>query len=120
MKEFSSTTKSPPRGTYRLRLASHEVHELGRYLSAIAARVRAMTDRPEGHPIEKLTVDLAGAPAAPVAQLVLLGRLLRQALGGGVLLELAGVTPMIYTSLVAFGVPRDVTVIDTRGRRWAA
>ena len=115
MTRSSTTVQSPPRGTFRLRLAPAEVRELGRYLSAIVAKVRATT-----HPIGKLTIDLAGAPTAPVAQVVLLVRLLRRTLGDGVTIELAGVTPMIRTSLVAFGLPADVTVIDSRGRSWSS
>jgi hypothetical protein len=121
MTESSNTVQSPPRRTFRLRLAPHEVRELGRYLSVIVARVRAaMTDvdEPGPHSIRKLTIDLAGAPTAPGAQLVLLVRLLRRTLGNGVLIELSGVRPTILTSLVAFGIPRDVTVIDARGRPW--
>jgi hypothetical protein len=97
-----------------LRLAPAEVRELGRYLSAIVAKVRATT-----HPIRKLTIDLGGAPTAPAAQLVLLVKLLRRVLGDGVTIELAGVTPMIRTSLVAFDLPEHVTVIDSRGRSWS-
>ena len=79
-----------------------------------------MTGEPGRHPIRKLTIDLTGAPTAPAAQLVLLVRLLRRTLGDGVLIELSGVTPMIRTSLVVFGVPRDVAVIDSRGRSWTS
>lgn len=121
MTESSNIVQSPPRGTYRLRLAPHEVRELGKYLSVIVGRVRAaMTEADESGPysIKKLTIDLAGAPTAPGAQLVMLVRLLRRTLGNGVLIELSGVAPTILTSLVAFGIPRDVTVIDSRGRPW--
>jgi ABC-type transporter Mla MlaB component len=119
--ESSNIVQSPPRGTYRLRLAPHEVRELRKYLSVIVARVRAaMADvgEPGPHSIKKVTIDLAGAPTAPGAQLVVLVRLLRRTLGEGVLIELSGVTPTILTSLVAFGIPQDVTVIDSRGRPW--
>jgi hypothetical protein len=120
MTNASNTVQSPPRGTHRLRLAPHEVRELGRYLSVIVARVRAaMTDERGPLPTEKLTIDLAGAPTAPGAQLVLLVKLLRRNLGDGVVIELTGVAPAIRTSLVAFGIPRDVAVIDTSGRSWA-
>jgi hypothetical protein len=122
MAEPSRDGQNQPRGIYRLRLTSEEVRELGKYLSAIVARVRAaMTDdpgEPGSHSIKKLTIDLAGAPTAPGAQLVLLVRLLRRTLGNGVLVELSGVRSTILASLVAFGIPRDVAVIDSRGRRW--
>jgi hypothetical protein len=118
----SSDVRTPPRGTYRLRLTPDEVRELGKYLSAIVAGVRAAMvndpDERDPHPIKKLTVDLSGAPTAPGAQLVLLARLLRRTLGNGVPIELSGVGPTILASLVAFGVPRDVVVIDSSGRPW--
>lgn len=124
MTESSNIVQSPPHGTYRLRLTPDEVRELGKYLSVIVARVRAaMTndpDEPDLHSIKKLTIDLTGALTAPGAQLVMLVRLLRRTLGDGVLIELSGVGPMILTSLVAFGIPRDVTVIDSRGRPWTS
>lgn len=120
MTKSETIVQSPPGGTYRLRLAAAEVRELGRYLSAIVARVRAAMPGEGPHPIRKLTIDLAGAPTTPVAQLVLLVRLLRRTLGDGVTIELAGVTPMIRTSLVAFGLPGEVTVIDSRGRSWSS
>ncbi|NGY65125.1 hypothetical protein G7043_40075 [Lentzea sp. NEAU-D13] len=124
MTESFSGVHNPPRGTYRLRLTPDEVRELGKYLSVIVAKVRAaMTDDPDEpdlHSIKKLTVDLAGAPTAPGAQLVLLVKLLRRTLGNGVLIELSGVRPTILASLVAFGIPRDVTVIDPRGRPWTS
>ncbi|HUQ54818.1 MAG TPA: hypothetical protein VM306_04155 [Lentzea sp.] len=59
-----------------------------------------------------------GAPTVPGAQLVMLVKLLRRTLGKGVLIELAGVKPTILGSLVAFGIPLDVAVIDSRGRPW--
>ena len=120
MTESFSGVQNPPRGTFRLRLTPDEVRELGKYLSVIVAKVRAaMTDDPDEpdlHSIKKLTVDLAGALTAPGAQLVMLVRLLRRTLGNGVLIELSGVRPTILASLVAFGIPQDVTVIDSRGR----
>lgn len=67
----------------------------------------------------RITADLVGAPTAPGVQLVLLVELLRRALGDDVLIELSGVTPMIRASLVAFGVPGNVIVTDSRGRSWA-
>ncbi|MEU0878186.1 hypothetical protein ABZ345_06275 [Lentzea sp. NPDC005914] len=120
MTESSTIVQAPPRGTYRLRLTPDEVRRLGKYLSVIVARVRAATtgDERDRHPIEKLTIDLAGAPTAPGSQLVMLVRLLRRTLGNGVHIELSGVGPMIRTSLTAFGIPRDVTVTDLRGRSW--
>lgn len=122
MTASSSVVQNQPRGIYRLRLTTDEVRELGKYLSVIVARVRAaMTDdpdEPERHSIKKLTIDLAGAPTAPGAQLILLVKLLRRTLGSGVLIELSGVRPTILTSLVAFGIPREVAVIDSRGRPW--
>lgn len=122
MTESSNIVQHPPRATYRLRLSEDEVRELGKYLSVIVARVRAAlkddTGTPDLHSIEKLTIDLAGAPTAPGAQLILLITLLRRVLGNGVLIELSGVRPTILASLVAFGIPRDVAVIDSRGRPW--
>ncbi|MFJ8962444.1 hypothetical protein ACIRG5_23935 [Lentzea sp. NPDC102401] len=122
MTKSFSDVQNPPQGTFRLRLAPDEVRELRRYLSVIVTRVRAaMTvdpDDPDLHPIKKLTIDLAGAPAVPGAQLVLLVTLLRRTLGDGVIVELSGVKPTILGSLVAFGIPPDVAVIDSRGRPW--
>lgn len=122
MIESSSIVQNPPRGTYRLRLMPDEVRQLGKYLSVIVARVRTAladdTGTPDLQSIEKLTIDLAGAPTVPGAQLVLLVSLLRRVLGNGVLIELSGVRPTILVSLVAFGIPPDVAVIDSRGRPW--
>ncbi|GHH39429.1 hypothetical protein [Lentzea cavernae] len=119
-----SDVQSPPRGAHRLRLAPHEVRELRKYLSAIVSRVQAaMADDPDEpglRAIKKLTIDLDGAPSVPGAQLVMLVKLLRRKLGNGVLIELAGVRPTILGSLVAFGIPPDVTVIDSRGRPWTS
>ena len=122
MTKSFSDVQNPPQGTYRLRLAPDEVRELRKYLSVIVSRVRAaMTvdpHDPDLHSIKKLTIDLAGAPAVPGAQLVMLVKLLRRTLGNGVLVELSGVKPTILASLVAFGIPPDVAVIDSRGRPW--
>ncbi|WP_143035803.1 hypothetical protein [Lentzea fradiae] len=109
--------QTSPQGVYRLRLAPREVRELRKYLSVIVARVRAAMIGGSRTP-GKLVVDLDGATDVPVVQLVMLVKLLRRNLGGGVHIELSGVRPAVVGSLVAFGIPQDVSVTDSRGRAW--
>lgn len=110
------------RQPYRLRLTPHVAAELGRYLAPVVAEVRAAfedrlrTRSPGG--TDEITIDLSGAPTVPGAQLILLVTLLRQTVGNGVEITLAGVRPGILGSLVVFDLPPDVVLTDSRGRRW--
>ncbi|WP_459722118.1 hypothetical protein [Actinophytocola sp. KF-1] len=94
--------------------------ELGRYVSAITAKTAA-TWEAEGNAgvPHELVIDLSDAAQVPLSQLVLLVDLLRGVVGHGTTITLSGVRPMILGSLVAYGVPEGVVVIDNRGRRWA-
>src|SRR6476469_771014 len=109
---------------YRLRLTPAVAAALGRYLSPIVAQVRAeFEDRrrtPSPDETDRITSDLSGAPTVPGAQLILLVTLLRHAIGNNVDITLSGVKPAILGSLVAFDIPPDVVLIDSRGRRWTS
>jgi hypothetical protein len=43
---------------------------------------------------------------------------LRRLVGGDGRIEVVGVSPAIAGALTAFDLPAEVTVTDTRGRRW--
>jgi hypothetical protein len=112
----------PVRPTFRIQPTRDVARELGRYLSAIAAKVQATFDTHRGtgdaeEPSE-LVIDLSHATELPQAQLILLVTLLRRIVGDRTTITLSGVRPMILGSLVAFDLPKDVVVVDTRGRRW--
>jgi hypothetical protein len=51
---------------------------------------------------------------------VFLAGLLRRVLGPQVPVSLIGVNPALAAPLIGGGMPDDVTMIDTRGRRWPA
>lgn len=106
----------------RLRMSSDVARELGRYISPIVAKVRSAFDerrRTQGSDEpDALTIDLSDASTVPGAQLILLVNLLRDTLGTSVVITLSGVRPMIMGSLVTFDLPRDLRVIDARGREW--
>jgi hypothetical protein len=114
-------TRRPP---HRLWLAPEVARHLGRYLSPIVATLRAVFDdrrQNQGDDeTDRLTIDMSDASTVPGAQLVFLITLLRQAFGNGVEITLSGVKPTALGALVDFEIPRDVVVIDSRGRRWAA
>jgi hypothetical protein len=55
----------------------------------------------------------------PQAQLILLVTLLRSIVGPDTPITLSGVRPMNLGSLVAYDLPGDVVVVDTRGRTWS-
>lgn len=112
----------PSRRVFRIHPTRDVARELGRYVSPIAAKVRATFDIHRGagdaeEPSE-LIIDLSHAAQLPQAQLTLLLNLLRPIVGDGTTITLSGVRPMILGSLVAFDLPDDVVVVDTRGRRW--
>jgi hypothetical protein len=113
------TLVRPP---FRIRPTREVARELGRYLPAITAQARAAfgTRRGTGAAGEpgELVIDLSHATALPQAQLILLVTLLRGIVGDGTTITLSGVRPMVLGSLVAFDLPGDVVVVDTRGRRW--
>lgn len=94
--------------------------QLGRYVSAIAAKVRATFGTGKAGEPSELIIDLSRAAELPQAQLTLLLSLLRHIVGNGTTITLSGVRPMILGSLVAFDLPDDVVVVDTRGRRWTS
>lgn len=98
----------------RITLSREVARELGRYVSAIADTVRDAEEKPR-----EVDIDLSEAVELPQAQLVLLVNLVRAIVGDGTTITLSGVRPMNVGSLVAFGLPEDVVVIDSRGRRWA-
>lgn len=112
------------RQPYRLWLAPDVASRLGRYISPIVAKVRTAFDarrQTRGtDEADTLTIDMSDAPNVPSAQLILLVNLLRHALGNGVEITLFGVKPTILGAFVTFDLPRDVVLIDSRGRRWAS
>lgn len=112
----------PVRPTFRIQPTRDVASELGRYLSAIAAKVQATFDTHRGtgdaEVPSEVIIDLSHAAELPQAQLILLVTLLRRIVGNGTTITLSGVRPMILGSLVAFDLPEDVVVVDTRGRRW--
>lgn len=115
----SRDTSDAPRPPYSLRLPPDVAADLGRYVSAIVAKVSATyTEDAEAKQADHLTLDLSAVTTVPIAQLVLLVDLLRRDLGNHVAITLSGVRPAILGSLVAFSIPRGVDVIDSRGRRW--
>lgn len=111
-----------PRHTVRIHPTREVAGQLGRYVSAIAADVRAAYDnRHDTGSAEEpgeLIIDLSHAAVLPQAQLTLLVNVVRPIVGAGTTITLSGVRPMILGSLVAFDLPGDVVVVDTRGRRW--
>lgn len=107
------TALPPPR---RLRLTRDVAKNLGRYVPAITAKLRAEFDT-HGAPGE-LEIDLSDATEVPQSQLTFLITLLRRAIGDGTTITLSGVRPMVLHSLTTHGLPDDVVVADTRGRRW--
>jgi hypothetical protein len=69
----------------------------------------------------ELLVDLSDVPTtACCAELVFLAGLLRRVLGPQVPVSLIGVNPALAAPLIGGGMPDDVMMIDTRGRRWPA
>jgi hypothetical protein len=69
--------------------------------------------------LRDLVVDLSAVPPTPIAApLLLLVNLLRRLVGGDGRIEVVGVSPAILGALTAFDLPAEVTVTDTRGRRW--
>ena len=96
--------------------------QLDRYVPAIAAKARAIFDTHRGDAEEpsELIIDLSHAAELPQSQLILLVTLLRRIVGDGPTITLSGVRPMILGSLVGFGLPDDVVVVDTRGREWSS
>jgi hypothetical protein len=115
-------TEVATRPPYRLRLAPDVAGRLGRYISPVVATVRTAFEerRREGDTggADRLTIDLSDATTVPGAQLILLTNLLRQTLGDGVEITLTGARPALMGALVTFDLPRDVVLIDARGRRW--
>jgi hypothetical protein len=109
-----TTVSVADRPPLRITLSREVARELGRYVSAIADTVRDAEEKPR-----ELDIDLSEAVELPQAQLVLLVNLVRAIVGDGTTITLSGVRPMNVGSLVAFGLPGDVVVIDSRGRRWA-
>lgn len=113
------TALPPPRG---LRLTRDVAKHLGRYVPAVTAKLRAELDTHQGpsdavEPIE-LDIDLSDATEVPQSQLALLLTLLRRTIGNGRTITLSGVRPMVLNSLTTHGLPDDILVVDTRGRRW--
>lgn len=113
---------TPSRPALRIQPPRDVARELGRYVSAIAAKVRATFDTYRGtgdaEKPSEVIIDLSHAAELPQAQLILLVTLLRRIVGNGTTITLSGVRPMILGSLVAFDLPDNVVVVDTRGRRW--
>jgi hypothetical protein len=108
---------SPSAGpTLRIQPSREVAGQLGRYVSAIAAKVRAAYDDAD-EPAE-LIIDLSHAAEVPQAQLTLLVNVLRPIVGHDTTITVSGVRPMILGSLVVYDLPDDVVVVDTRGRRW--
>ncbi len=112
-------TAQPSRSPYRIHLRRDVASELGRYVSAITAKTASGWEPHRGNAgAPELVIDLSDAAQVPLSPLVLLVDLLRGVVGHGTTITLSGVRPMILGSLVAYGVPEDVVVIDNRGRRW--
>ncbi|MFI7672231.1 hypothetical protein [Actinophytocola sp. NPDC049390] len=103
------------RPALRIRPTRDVAGQLGRYVSAIVAKVRAAYDT--GEPGE-LVIDLSHAATVPQAQLILLLNLLRPIVGNDTRITLSGMRPMNLGSLVGYDLPDNVVVVDTRGRRW--
>lgn len=106
-----SESARPP---FRITLTREVARELGRYIPAITDKVRAAAEKPR-----ELEIDLSEAAELPQAQLVLLVSLLRAVVGNGTTITLSGVRPRNVGWLVAYDLPGDVVVIDSRGRRYA-
>ena len=100
----------------RIRLTSDVAKHLGRYVSAIAATLRAEFDTDRG--TGDLIIDLSQATEVPPAQLLLLVNLSRRIIGHGPTITLSGVRPMVLGPLTAFDLPDNVVVVDARGRQW--
>ena len=112
----------PSQRAFRIQPTRDVARELGRYVSAIVAKVRATLDTHRGtgdaeEPSE-LIIELSHATQLPTGATdpsphpVATRRRQRHDH------HTVGRAPMVLGSLVAFDLPDDVVVVDTRGRRW--
>jgi len=109
-------TPEPATPALRIRLTANVAKHLGRYVSAIAAKLQAEFDTRRG--TGDLIIDLSQAAEVPSAQLLLLITLSRRIIGHGPTITLSGLRPMTLGSLTTFDLPDDVVVVDARGRQW--
>lgn len=106
---------------FRLRLTADVGAELDRYIPDLVAKLRrAFAQRrneQDDEERDELVIVLSDVSQIPHIHLVLLIRLLSQALGPNVTITLAGASPMIARPLAAFDLPDNVVVADVRRRR---
>lgn len=103
----------------RIRVTADDARTLHRSIPRLVAEARRWLAASPGTVLRDLVVDLSAVPPTPIAApLLLLVNLLRRLVGGDGRIEVVGVSPAILGALTAFDLPAEVTVTDTRGRRW--
>lgn len=101
----------------RIRVTPDDARTLHRSIPRLVREARGLLAASPGTPWRDLVVDLSAVPPMPIAApLILLVNLLRRLTGDG-RTDVVGVSPALAGALTAFDL-REVTVTDTRGRRW--
>jgi hypothetical protein len=101
----------------RIQVTPDDARTLHRSIPRLVREARRLLAASRGTRWRDLVVDLSAVPPMPIAApLILLVNLLRRLTGGG-RTDVVGVSPALAGALTAFDL-REVTVTDTRGRRW--
>jgi hypothetical protein len=102
-----------------LHITADQARNLHRTIPVLVADIR---QRLAGQRDElNIMLDLSAVPPTPAAApLLFLVNLLRRITSPNLEIVVVGVAPALAAAMTAYDLPQNVTLVDTRGRRWPA
>jgi hypothetical protein len=113
------TTGAVSEGQVVLHITADQVRNLHRTIPVLIADIRQRLA--EQRDDLDIMLDLSAVPPTPAAApLLFLVNLLRRIASPNMEIVVVGVAPALAAAMTAYDLPQNVTLVDTRGRRWPA